>query len=153
MKVKAFRQQIVAPALKAVSLHSQAAENLLVATAVCESDLLEVVQNPIPIAKSFMMIEDATYKDCIRYLQDRQRTIGDRILAACFYASWPPAEALIWDMRLSVLIARVKYYMQPQALPAADDALGICRYYIAHYNSGGAATERRCLPDFVNVCK
>lgn len=154
MKSKDFRNQIVIPALHTAGLWSKTAENLLVATAVCESALSSMIQEPSHIAVSWFQIENATYQDCLRYLNRYEsQLIKERVLSACYLFSFPQDySVMIFNLRLATLIARIKYYMQPESLPAADDYNGMFYYYKAHYNARGKATTERDLPIFKEEC-
>lgn len=155
MKSKDFRNQIVIPALHTAGLWSKSSENLLVGTAMCESGLNSMIQEPSHIAASWFQIENATYQDCLRYLNRYEsQLIKERILSACYLFSFPQDYAvMVFNIRLATLIARIKYYMQPEPLPHADDSLGIYKYYKVYYNSNlGSAKEDRDLPIFKEAC-
>ena len=146
MEAKAFREQIIRPALKVTGLWSYSAENLLLGTALAESGLRSVVQIGGGGALSFFQVEKATYADCVRYLNRSDKSSLKRsILAACYMEMFPPFECFTWNMRLSCLIARIKYYMHPDALPAASDIEGAASYWLKNYNAGGKGTIEHYL--------
>jgi hypothetical protein len=47
------------------------------------------------------------------------------------------------NLLYQVAIARLKYWPDPDPLPAYNDVDGMCMYYIRIYNGGGAATLKR----------
>lgn len=154
MEQNELREKIVIPSLKITGLWSQSAENLLVATAMIESNLSTLIQDGGP-ALSWWQIEPKTYQDCLRYLKSfNTKEIKEAILSACFLQIFPAdAGALMWNVRLACLMARIKYYMRPEQLPKPKDYEGMYKYYKNFYNSNlGDATEQRCLPIFKDVC-
>jgi len=153
MEVKEFREKIVRPALVVTDLWNQRAENLIVGTALNESDLRVVTQNGGGPGLSFMQIEPASYLDIQEYLK-RKPKLRAAILAACYMELFPPAEALCWHLRLSVLVARLIYFRRPEELPRETDALGMYNYYKKFYNGGdlGKASQEVALPHFKIAC-
>jgi hypothetical protein len=118
-----FREYIVRPALRALGLHSAAAENLLVGTAVQESHLTYLVQHNGGTALGLYQIEPATHED--------------------LFDNWKAAEFierrnythLVWDMSYATAIARLIYYRRPESLPDAEDVDGLAAYWKEHYNT------------------
>jgi len=153
MDARQFRTAIVAPALISVGLHSEAAENLIVGTALTESRLEFVEQHGHGPARSFMQIEKATYDDCHRYLRLRNPKLKELIECSILMDSFPPFECSTWNMRLAVLVARVKYYMDPSPLPDAGDANGMYEVYKRVYNTPlGRATYGGSISHFLRAC-
>ena len=144
MDVKSFKTDIIRPALEITGLWSKPAENLLLGTALVESNLIFFKQKPEGPAVSFFQIEPETYKDVVRYLNriDNAR-LKKSILSSCYIDIFPNVNALIWNLRLAVLIARVKYFMVREALPEYDDLDGLARYWVKYYNAGGKGTVKR----------
>jgi hypothetical protein len=142
---------IIRPALQVTSLWSPSAENILVGTALTETDLIFIKQEGGP-ALSYYQIEPSTYLDCIRYLNTKNEHFKDSILNACGVTSFPSADALMWNMRLATLIARIKYYMCPESLPDHDDFHGMTSFYLRIYNAGGKATYEHAVPFFKEAC-
>lgn len=151
MDAEVFREEIIRPALKLTGTWSNEAENLLLGTALSESNIDVLRQIGGGPALSFYQIEPATYHDCLRYLA-LKKELKERILSACYLDVFPPEECLIWNLRLATLIARVKYWMIPEKLPFYRDAESLCEYYIKYYNAGGSATMDRCLMFFAQAC-
>lgn len=151
MKTGTFRK-IIDDSLKVVGeLYSPAASNLLLGTALQES-MLDVVEQDHGPALGFMQMEPATYEDLQKYLALRQPKMKVSILAACYTDMFPSAECLTWNIRLSILMARVQYYRVAEKLPAADDSEGMCHYYLKYYNAGGKATFEKSLHCFDWAC-
>jgi len=53
------------------------------------------------------------------------------------------AEELEWDLQLAILMARLRYWIVPRALPDANDIEGLARYWKDYYNTrfGQGTTE------------
>ena len=104
-------------------------------TALVESKLTHIMQLPKGPALGFMQVEWATYLDVVRYL-DNHRTLRTLVLLECERDHFPSRKpTLMADMVLNVLIARVKYWMQPEPLPTSLDAEGLALYYKKYYNT------------------
>lgn len=153
MDVEQFRTDILRPPLKMVGggFWSMQAESLLLGTAAMESHLKYVRQFKNGPALSLMQIEPATYLDTCRYLNQRQPAIRDRILAACYLDTFPPPDALIWNMRLAALIARSIYWMVPEPLPESNDLVGMAEYYIQFYHRGTESTVQEFVDAWAYV--
>lgn len=139
MDPAAYKTDIVRPALKICDMWSPSAENIIVGTALAESGLRYVKQFKGGPALSWLQIEPATYNDTIRYLNTRQTKIRDKILAACYLETFPEASALIWNLRLSILIARTIYWMAPDPLPHSESVEAMAEYYIKYYHRSNKA--------------
>ncbi len=152
MDAQCFRIDIIRPVLQIVSLWSPSAENLLLGTALTESNL-QIVKQINGQALSFYQIELATYMDVLRYINLKNGSFKEHLLTACFLETWPGPDALMWHMRLATIIARVKYLMSPLPLPAHDDALGMYELYKKVYNTSlGKANTTHAMPYFREAC-
>lgn len=149
MDSQAFRIDLVRPALKVTNLWSMNSEAIILGTALVESNLDAVKQIGGGPALSFMQIEPATYIDVLRYLnRGDNKLLKERILTACYLDTFPEPDALTWNIRLAILIARVKYWMVPEPLPYFGDVEGMGRYWKRYYNTEqGAGT----IADFVKA--
>ena len=136
MDVNNFRVEIVRPALQLCGLWSKSAENLLIGTALAESNLNWVTQIGGGEGLSFFQIESDTYNDVVRYLfRSDNKKLKDRILAACMMEIFPEAKCLVWNIRLAVLIARLVYWRKSEPLPEKEDYEGMANYHKKHYNT------------------
>ena len=136
MDVNNFRVEIVRPALVLCGLWSESAENLLIGTALAESNLNWLTQVGGGPGLSFLQIEPRSYDDVVKYLHRPDNAkLKDRILAACFMEVFPEAKCLTWNIRLAVLIARLIYWRRPEPLPKADDIENLAKTWKSQYNS------------------
>lgn len=133
-----FRELIVRPTLLHINMHSEAAENLLIGTALVETNTEEIRQLGPGPALSFYQIEPATHDDIWEnYLSHRpERAYKVRDLISHRFANAEiPASELIGNLPYATAIARVKYWRVPEPLPKADDVEGLAAYWKQHYNT------------------
>ena len=136
-----YRLYIVRPILQSINLWTQAAEHLMVGTALCESNLefLKQIDGP---AVSINQIEPLTYKD-LRYklLKDYSK-LADRIKATLYLDYLPDVpDYLIGNVGASMVFARLKYYFNPLPLPDSEDYEGLAKYYKRIYNTSNGAAK------------
>lgn len=106
----------------------------MVCTALVESKLTHLKQLPEGPALGFHQVEWATYLDVCRYLHGKD-TLRSKILLYCDRPYMPTKpHALIGDLILNLLVARVKYWMQPEAIPTYKDPISQASYYERYYN-------------------
>lgn len=150
MDVTAFREDLIRPALKAANLWSQSAENLLLGTALAESELKVVKQFGGGPAVSFFQLEIETINDCVRYLSRYdKKLLKEKILTACYMDIFPPPDSATWNLRYAILMARIKYWMNPEPLPGHNSAVDLCKYYLGWYNTAlGKGTIERAIHFF-----
>lgn len=151
-------EETIRPALQQIFLWSEAAEILLLATAIHESKLKERRQiadwgPPVEYgpALGLWQMEPATHDDCWRnYLVYRASLANDvRALTATPAPAWVKAEELINNDRYAAAMCRVKYRRSAEPLPAASDLPAIAAYWKRHYNSAlGKGTVDQFLADW-----
>lgn len=146
-----------------MKMWSQAAENLLMGTAMQESRCgTYLVQIGGP-ALGIFQVEPATADDIIfRYLERRpalrrQFEAGFRLLDGR-PVNWPGLDrdlvcaALASNLRFSTAVARLRYWMVPQPLPAAGDIDGLAAYWKQHYNTPlGRGTEEEWANNYRQI--
>lgn len=134
MDVESFKLDLVRPVLKVTNMWSMAAEQLIVGTALAESGLRFVTQLAGGPGLSFMQIEPKSYYDVIEYLAWKHE-LKSRVLSACYMEIFPDHTCLTWNLRLSILIARLIYWRRPEPLPSYGDVAGMSQYWKDFYNS------------------
>ena len=138
---KQFRAHIVARVLQAIGLWSQAAENLLVGTAIAESMLTFLVQTGGP-ALGLYQIEPATHRDVLTNFLAFRTDLYNKI--KLLQSEYDLDQQLIWNVGYATAIARVLYYRHPDPLPDASDIDGLSNYYKSVYNTSlGAGSADR----------
>lgn len=142
MDLEQFDSFILVPTLSIIGLFSEAARLLMLGTALIESDLIYLEQKGPGKGFGIYSIEALTHKDIQRYLNKYENArLKERCLAACFYTAVPSDDALIHNLRYATVIARLKYWMQKEDLPAADDAQGLANYHKKYYNTAKGLTD------------
>lgn len=147
-----FRILVVRPALQHLNLWSQAAENLVLGTAVHESGLKSLHQMGGGPADGFFQIEPNTHDDLFKNTLPGIPDLKQKLLSMA--APWPSYEAqLTTNLLYEAAVCRLLYYRAPSSLPAEDDIDGLADYWKQFYNTPqGAgdpavwATEYRALP-------
>lgn len=139
--VKQFRELVVRPVLKDLGMWSQAAEDIMVGTAVQESRLTYLEQHGNGPAKGVYQIELPTAKDVlVRYLRTREDLMDKFWVAVAIDPDMDIDNEILLskltsDLAFATAVARVKYYMQPEPLPDAGDIEGYARYWKQYYNT------------------
>lgn len=123
--------------------YSFSAVELLMGTAAVESQLgtylRQVGGGP---ALGVMQMEPATF----RWLRDRYDDEFPRLKGR-------EAAELEWDLGLSILSARLRYWADPAPLPAWNDLSGLARTWKRVYNSAlGAGIESAFLDRYRRLC-
>lgn len=156
MDGKQLRDFVVAPALKAIGLWSEAAERLVMGTAAHESEgfkwIDQTTAGPGP-ALGLWQIEPATYDDLVKNtlpgLRDPLRSALRPILDPP-----PPAQRLWSDLRLGAVVCRLLYYRAPAALPSDPGDIGaLAAYWKRYYNTMlGAGVPAVWIANFRRYC-
>jgi len=150
-----FRDKVIRPTLLDLGLHSAAAVNLLLGTALHESGVFRYYHQDGGPAMGLYQHEPNTFKDLFdNYLVgdnwDKPRRAG-RLAQLERYSekglSVDNAHNL-YNARYATAACRLQYYRQPASLPPADDLEGLAAYYKKYWNSSaGKATAQ----DFIDV--
>lgn len=144
----------VRPALEALGprYSTLAAEQLVMGTAAVESGFVDLKQLGNGPAVGLWQMEPATFRDVLlRFLKLR----SDLRPGSVRYASsdTPAVDELAWNLRLGAAFCRLRYLMDPLALPAAGNVASLAatwkRTYNTHLGAGKPedfvrAWERHC---------
>jgi hypothetical protein len=148
-----LRELVIRPALQYIELWSQAAENLVLGTALVESnaEYLHQVKGP---ALGLWQMEPATHDDIwdnfLKYRATLRELVQDLQSPAQIMSG---STALIGNLYYGAAMCRVHYWRATEALPQAKDADGMAKYWKAHYNTPlGKGTVEKALPRFVVAC-
>lgn len=139
INVKHFRKHIIRPTLKQMGMHSKAAENLLLGTAIVESNLAYLHQIG-GIAIGLYQMEPATHDDIWgNYLKYRPELSAkvEQFLSPNF----GKIDQLRGNLHYATAMARIHYWRVPEPLPRPDDAMGLARYHKEHYNTHLGKTD------------
>ncbi len=140
--VQDFRDLIIKPTLNELAkaeprINSEAAVALLLGTALCESELTflrQRVKGGFGPALSFFQIEPATHKDVKRYLNERRRGLATRVFGLATIID-PDDFEVATNLRYATAIARIKFWMDPEPLPYADNIRGLAGIYKRVWNT------------------
>lgn len=105
------------------------------------------------LGHGWFQMEPFTYADCVQWL-DYFPELRDRILKACLLDKMPDVDVLLWNIRFSACMARVRYYRhgrENENLPRKDDLTGLAQYWLRYYNGNGEG--KGSIERFVNVAK
>jgi len=128
-------KDLIERTLKEFNLYSESATQLLLGTAAQESQfgtyLRQITKhfNPDVHAMGVFQIEKNTF-NWLRetYIKKDIQNLSD------FLKSKEHKE-LEYNLRLSIIIARLRYYIVPEALPNAEDIEGLANYWKKYYNT------------------
>jgi hypothetical protein len=153
MNADQARTYIIRPSLKALTLWSANAEELLMGTAAQESQLFTYVrQSQITDASiggfgPFQM-EPSTYIDLWNRLISG-KSFETIIMTACNYSQKPSLSRCMTDFMLAVMMCRIKYYDVTEPLPDASDIPGLAAYWKQYYNTPqGAGTVQEFIDNY-----
>jgi hypothetical protein len=148
-----LRELVIRPALQYIELWSPAAENLVLGTALVESnaEYLHQVKGP---ALGLWQMEPATHDDIwenfLKYRASLREWLQELQTPASITRG---ANELIGNLYYGAAMCRVHYYRSPRKLPDAKDAQGMAELWKAVYNTArGAGTVEKALPRFIVVC-
>lgn len=129
-----FRVNIVRPVLQAVGAGGREAENLVLGTALQESNLRYLRQLGDGPARGIYQMEPATHDDIWdNYL--RYRPGLHEAVSAFDVVGQDRHDQLVWNLAYATAMCRVHYRRVPEPLPGADDIPGLAGYWKQHYNT------------------
>ncbi|MGE0675126.1 MAG: hypothetical protein AB7O64_18950 [Methylibium sp.] len=131
-----FAELLIRPTLQKLGFWSAAAEELLLGTALAESQLKWRRQHGNGPARGLFQMEPATHDDIwnnyLKYGSRQQIAAAVRMFCA---GAAPAAPLLENNDAYACAMARVHYLRQPGALPAAGDRQGQAGYWKKYYNT------------------
>ncbi|WP_408869698.1 hypothetical protein [Brytella acorum] len=151
---------VVRPSLKALGLWSEAAENLLVGTALAESRaayLRQVTSAGYGPALGLWQMDPFTHNDCwLNFLNGSKQATLRRVVSLMISMNLPGVDQLATNLRYACAMARIKFYRAPAALPAASDAAALSQYHKRFYNTATGAADTTANATFfqeaINAC-
>lgn len=137
--------EIIRPTLYALELPGQAAEALVLGTAMAESGcgtyLRQLGGGP---ALGIYQMEPATHDDLWKNWLRYRPELTDRVERMLGAYPTEKSAALIGNLYYATAMCRLHYRRQPQPLPAWDDAEGLAKYWKKYYNTHlGKGTVRK----------
>lgn len=159
INIRQFEKHILRPTLEELGMVSEDAVQLMIGTALQESQFEYLVQLGPGPAVGFFQMEPATAEDIVyRYVQNKDHHFRDKVQAASMLsAPWNFSPAalrlhLMTNLRLQVVLARLKYYMVPEAIPSTLN--GQAKYWKQYYNTPqGGGTSDEYIEKYINQFK
>lgn len=129
-----FRTGIVRPTLEAIAAHSHAAENLVLGTALQESNLHYLRQLNEGPARGIYQMEPATHDDIWQSFLAFRPELSERV-SAFLAPAQSRMDQLVWNLAYATAMCRVHYLRVRYPLPGPDDVHGLAEYWKQHYNT------------------
>ncbi len=137
-----FRLCVIRPTLIHLDLWSDAAEILLLGTAITESGLRWLKQKKGGPGLGIYQIEKTTHDDVWKTYLNKLTKVKLKAKVTWVASRTPLGEQLIHNLAYATAIARVIYWRKPEALPKTNDVAGLAKYWKDHYNTHlGAGKE------------
>lgn len=142
-RAQSFLETVIRPTLRTMGYWSEAAERLLLGTALAESALQERVQRGGGPARGLFQMEPATHADIWTNFLRHRPPLAQSVRA---FLSAPAADGfaeLEHNDRYACAMARVHYLRVRAAIPAGGKVEDLAAYWKAHYNTpAGKGTVR-----------
>lgn len=160
--IEQHRVFLVRPVLEYLNLWSPEAENLVLGTAVQESELQWIDQfsrhnATAGPAYGLCQMEKATFDDIWENFLLSRRLLSQQVQSYSYRLnglSPPRVNELHSNACLAYAMCRVHYLRVPQPLPAADDIFAMASYWKEHYNTAlGRGTVGQAAEAFGLVCQ
>lgn len=141
LDLKQVRDHVVVPALTHIGFYSKAAERLVIATALAESDSLKYIkQLGRGPARGLFQLEPRTHDDIwdgyLNYRPELQSKLKGLMIPGL-----DPIQQLYGNHYYAASMCRIFYLRFPRALPDEDDLEGMAHYWKRYYNTHlGAGT-------------
>lgn len=128
-----LRLLVIRPTLRRLGLWSQAAENLLVGTALVESCgvYLKQIRGP---ALGIYQMEPQTHEHLWATVLHRRPGLRRRVIRT-LVPGLPRLEQLAWNHAYATAMARVYLLAIQDPLPASGDIQALARYWKQHWNT------------------
>ena len=142
MDIRQFRDFIVRPALQQINAWTPNAEQLVMATAMAESNIFFVQQIGRGPARGFFQMEPATHDDIWeRYLSRQPGLLNN--LKALIMRDMDLHDQLRGNHFYAAAMCRIFYLRFKEPLPEAGDWQGMAAYWKKYYNThlGAGTTE------------
>ncbi|MBF0615160.1 MAG: hypothetical protein HQL92_08405 [Magnetococcales bacterium] len=138
-----LRENIIRPILQRLGLWTEAAEELVLGTAIQESGLVYLRQLGSGPARGLWQMEPNTHNDIWENFLHSRTKLALNILGP--YPKPDPGR-LVWDLAYSCAMCRVHYLRCPGALPDAGDLKAQATYWKKFYNTplGAGTVEQYC---------
>lgn len=153
LNLNSLRQQVIYPSLNKMGMWSDAAGELVLGTAIVESNLTYLKQHGEGPALGLWQIEPATHDDLYaNYLSYRPEMMSR--LMELRSPALDMDENLATNLMYGAAVCRLCYYRKPDPLPEAGDVEGQGKFWKKHYNTPlGAGTVPKYVLKVTNTLK
>jgi len=136
LQAQQFREHVIRPTLHEIGLWSEAAENLLLGTALVESDGLRFVRQIRGPALSYYQIEPATHHWLVEEWLQHPKRVDLKVKILALRAPVPDhVEQLVTNLAYATAVCRLRYWIVRDPLPPADYLDGLAAYWKVNYNT------------------
>lgn len=147
-----FATTVVRPTLHHIALSSEAAEQLLLGTALVESRLVHRRQIGGGPARGLFQMEPATHDDIWSNFLKYQTSLAQKIKSLLSSANANAHLELEKNDKYACAMARAHYLRAPEALPEAGDIKGMAGYWKQYYNTPlGAGTVSKYVTTWQKI--
>lgn len=154
LDAKQLRRYVIRPALKHIQLHSMAAENLVLGTALVESRGVYLRQLNDGPALGIFQMEPATAQDIHANFLRFNRDLAALVQELTTRTTVDDDSELVGNLYYAAAMCRVHYRRVREALPDSGDAVAMARYWKQHYNTVlGAGSVAKAEPAFRVACR
>lgn len=148
LDIEQVRLQIVRPTLNLLDLGGKAAEELVLGTALTESNLTYLKQVGAGPALGLWQMEPKTHDDIWLNFLPYKAELRAKIILLTRIGN--RVQQLVGNLEYACALARVHYYRVAEPLPVAGDLNGQANYWKKYYNTvGGAGSPEH----FINAAK
>ena len=141
-----FDSYVIEPTLHALELHSPAAVELVLGTAIQESRLTYLKQIGGGPALGVCQMEPATHDDIFDNYLNYRPELRSLVMALTVTGE---ADEMVTNLAYAVAMCRVHYLRVPHPLPEAGDVAGMAAYWKNFYNTPlGAGTVEEYIENW-----
>jgi len=145
--INQFTRYVIRPALKAIGKYSQQAEEIVLGTALQESELTFLVQLGNGPARGLFQMEPPTHNDIWDNFLEYNNELAIKVAALSVTAEYstdehdklyvipPQASELVWNLQYAAAMARMQYLRVKDPLPPAGDVPAQAVYWKEYYNT------------------
>ena len=144
---------VIRPALFHIELHSEAAENLVLGTALVESRGEYIKQLGKGPALGIFQMEPATARDIWESYLMFNEPLGGLVRGLMTNIVEDNDVEIIGNLYYAAAMCRIHYRRVPRALPGPSDVEGMAAYWKRFYNTpAGKGTVEKAIPYFRQAC-
>ena len=132
LDVKQFRRLVIRPALEAIHLWSEGAEELVLGTALQESGLRYLEQIGGGPALGLYQMEPATHDDVHLNFLSYHPELAERVKSL---AVIPKPLSMVGNLWYATAMCRLQYYRYPEPMPEAGNLSAQVAFWKLRYNT------------------